>query len=134
HERLLERGREPFDELVRQPADEADGVGHEVTAPVVLEAARRRVERLEQAVLDGHLRAGEGVQERRLADVRVAGERDLRRLRAAALLATGRALPLELVQPPLEQGDAPARQPAVRLELRLAGTARPDAAAPAVAS
>jgi hypothetical protein len=32
-ERLLERGREALDELVRQPADEADGVGDEVAAP-----------------------------------------------------------------------------------------------------
>ena len=48
-ERLLERRREPLDELVRQAADEADGVGDEVAAAVVLEAARRRVERLEEA-------------------------------------------------------------------------------------
>ena len=52
-ERLLERRREALDELVRQAADEADRVGHEVAAAVVLEAARRRVERLEQAVVDG---------------------------------------------------------------------------------
>ena len=51
-ERLLERRREAFDELVRQAADEADGIGHEVAAPVVLEAARGRIERLEQPVLD----------------------------------------------------------------------------------
>ena len=31
-ERLLERRREPLDELVRQPADEADRVGDEVAA------------------------------------------------------------------------------------------------------
>jgi hypothetical protein len=52
-ERLLERRREALDQLVRQAADEADRVGHEVAAPVELEAARRRVERLEQAVVDG---------------------------------------------------------------------------------
>ena len=83
-ERLLERRREALDELVRQPADEADGVGDEVAAALVLEAARRRVERLEEAVLDRDVGAGERVQERRLADVRVAGERDRRRLRARA--------------------------------------------------
>ncbi len=55
-ERLLERRREALDELVRQPADEADGVGDEVAAAVVLEAARRRVERVEELVLDRHLR------------------------------------------------------------------------------
>ena len=81
-ERLFERRREAFDELMRQPADEADGVGHEVAAALVLEAARRRVERLEEAVLDRDLGAGERVQQRRLADVRVAGERDRRRLRS----------------------------------------------------
>ena len=81
-ERLLERRREALDELRRQPPDEADGVGHEVALPDVLEAARRRVERLEEPVLDRHLGAGERVQERRLADVRVAGERDGRRLGA----------------------------------------------------
>ena len=51
-ERLLERRREALDELVWQPPDEADGVGHEVAAPFVLEGARRRVERLEEPVLD----------------------------------------------------------------------------------
>ena len=51
-ERLLERRREALDELMRQAADEADGVGDEVAASVVLEAARRRVERLEEPVAD----------------------------------------------------------------------------------
>ena len=51
-ERLLERRREALDELVGQPADEADGVGDEIAAPVDLEPARGRVERLEQLVLD----------------------------------------------------------------------------------
>ena len=60
--------------------------------PVVLERARRRVERLEEAVLDRDLGAGERVQERRLADVRVAGERDGRRLGARPLLPPRRAL------------------------------------------
>ena len=50
HERLLERGGEPLHQLVRQAADEPDRVGDEVAASVVLEAARGRVERLEQAV------------------------------------------------------------------------------------
>ena len=68
----------------------------------MLEAARRRVERLEQPVLDRDVRAGERVQQRRLADVRVAGERDRRRLACGALLAARRALPLELLQAPLE--------------------------------
>ena len=40
-ERLLERRREALDELMRQAPDEADGVGDEVAAALVLEAARR---------------------------------------------------------------------------------------------
>ena len=37
-ERLLERRGEALDELMRQPADEADRVGDEVAPPFVLEA------------------------------------------------------------------------------------------------
>ena len=89
-ERLLERRGEALDELMRQPPDEADGVGDEVAAAVVLEAARRRVERLEEPVADRDVGVGERVQQRRLARVRVAGERDGGRLGAAALLAADR--------------------------------------------
>jgi hypothetical protein len=56
-ERLLERGREALDELVRQAADEADRVGDEVAPPVVLESSRRRVE--------GSRRGGRGRRPRR---------------------------------------------------------------------
>ena len=78
-ERLLQRRGEALDELGRQAADETDRVRDEIPLAVVLEGARRRIQRLEQAVLDAHLGAGESVQKRRLADVRVAGERDARR-------------------------------------------------------
>ena len=56
-ERLLQRRREALDELRRQLADEADGIGDEIALALVLEAPRRRVERLEEPVLDAHLRA-----------------------------------------------------------------------------
>ena len=126
-ERLLERRREALDELRRQAPDEADGVGDEVALAVVLEAARRRVERLEEPVLDRDLGAGERVQERRLADVRVAGERDDRRpLRAAALRRRPRCLPSSRRRRRRSVIAAP-REPAVGLELRLAGAARADA-------
>ena len=55
-ERLLQRRGEPLDELRRQAADEADGVGDEVALAVVLEAARGRIERLEEPVLDADRR------------------------------------------------------------------------------
>ena len=80
-QRLFQCGREALDELVRQPADEADGVGQEVPPALVLERPGGRVERLEEAVVDRRLCARERVQQRRLADVGVAGEGDGRRLR-----------------------------------------------------
>ena len=49
-ERLLERGREGLDQLVRQLADEADRVGEQVAAPRDLERAGGRVERVEEPV------------------------------------------------------------------------------------
>ena len=54
---LFERRTERLDELVRQTAHEADGVGeqHGLAAGQV-QAARRRVERREQLVLDEHAR------------------------------------------------------------------------------
>ncbi len=131
-ERLLERRGEALDELCRQTADEADGVGDEVAAAVVLEAARRRVECLEEPVVDGDSRVGEGVEERRLAGVRVPGERDGRRLAAAALLAAHVALAAETLEAFLQERDAAPREAAVGLELGLAGAAGADAAAEAL--
>ena len=58
-ERLLERGREGLDQLVRQLADEADRVGEQVLAAGDLERARGRVERVEEALAHAHLGAGE---------------------------------------------------------------------------
>ena len=97
-QRLFQGRRETLDQLMGQPADEADGVGHEVAAPIGFEPAGRRVERLEEPVLDRDVGAGEGVQERRLADVRVPGEGDRRRLGALPLLAPRRALALDRLQ------------------------------------
>ena len=131
-ERLLERRREALDELGRQASDEADGVGDEVPLAVVVEAARRRVERLEEAVLDRDVGARQRVEQGRLADVRVPGERDRRHLRPLALLASNAALRLERLEPGAEHGDAVAGHPAVALELRLTGAARADAATEAL--
>ena len=96
---LLEGRREPFDKLCRQASDEPDGVGDEVAPAVVLEASRRRIERLEEAVLDRDLGAGERIQQRRLADVRVAGESNGRRCIAPPFLPLGCALLLHILQP-----------------------------------
>ena len=89
--RLVQRRGERVDDLVGQLADEADGVGQQVRAAVDAQLARRRVERVEEAVADADLGAGQAVEQRRLAGVRVAGERDLRQVRALALGAHRRA-------------------------------------------
>src|SRR3954465_14267830 len=130
-EGLLQRRGEALHELVRQTADEADGVGDEVAAALLLEAASDRVERLEQAVADGDPGVGQRVEERRLAGVRVAGERNGRRLRAPPLAAPDVALTAELLESLAQLGHAAAREAPVGLELRLAGAARADTAAEA---
>ena len=89
-EGLFERRREALHELGGQAADEADGVGHEIAPSVVFERARRRVERFEQPVVDGDVCVGQRVQQRRLADVRVAGQCDRRHLASADVPCGGR--------------------------------------------
>ena len=126
--RLLQRGGERVHELMRELADEADGVGHQERAAVQAQRARRRVQRVEQAVADADLGAGQRVEQRRLAGVRVAGERDVGQVRALALGALGRARGLHLLQAALEDRDPVAREAAVGLDLGLARAARADAA------
>ena len=128
-ERLLERRREGLDQAVRQLPDEPDRVRDDVGASEVVEGARRRVERVEEAVGGRDLGAGERVQQRRLADVRVAGERDRGQRVALAPLAQRRRVCPHALEAPLEQGDAVAGEPAVGLELGLARASCADAAA-----
>ena len=97
-------------------------------AAVQLQRARRRVQRVEQAVADADLGAGQRVEQRRLAGVGVAGQRDARQVRALALGALGGARGLDLVQAAAQDRDAVARQPAVGLDLRLARASGADAA------
>src|SRR5262249_6915833 len=125
-ERLLERRGEALHQLVRQAADEADSVGDEVAPSLLLEAAGRWIERLEQPVRTGAPRVGECIEECRLPGVRVPGERDGRRLRATPLLAANVALAAQLPQPLAQERDPAARKPPVRLELRFAWAAGPD--------
>jgi hypothetical protein len=75
-QRLLERRGERVDELVGQLSDEADRVREQVGATADLERPRRRVECVEEPLRDAHVRARQRVQQRRLARVRVSGQRD----------------------------------------------------------
>ncbi len=124
--RLLERRGEPLHQLVGKAPDETDRVRDEVAAPVVLETSRRRVERLEETVVHGHLCTGQRVEQGRLADVRVPGERHGRSLRLLPRLAPGRTLLAQLLEAALQHRDPPSREPTVGLQLALSGAAGPD--------
>ena len=126
---LLERGCEALDELRGQAPDEADRVRDEIAPAVVLEGARRRIERFEEPVVDGDVRIGQRVEQRRLADVRVAGERDRRRFAALPFLPAHVALLAQIHQSPAQERDASPGDAAVGLELRLTGAARADSCA-----
>ena len=121
--RLLQRRAERVDELVGQLADEADGVGQQVRAIVEPREARGRIERVEQPVADADVvLAREGVQQRGLACVRVAGERDLGHAGPLALGAHRRARALHLGELAAQRRDAVAGEAAVRLDLGLTGS------------
>ena len=125
---LLERRLEGLDQLVGQLLDEADRVGQQVVAAGELEAARGRVEGVEEPVPDADLGAGERVEQRRLAGVGVAGEGDARQRGALAPGPHHAAVALEPRQAPAQRGDAVAGQAAVGLDLALARAPGADAA------
>jgi hypothetical protein len=126
---LLERGPERVDELMRKLADEADRVADEIGAATDVELACGRVEGLEQPVADDDLAAAERVQQRRLAGVRVSGERHLRKMGAIALGALRGTGLLDAFEPPSQRRDPVTREPPVGLDLRLTRAAGCEAAA-----
>src|SRR5690606_13763839 len=87
-----------------------------------------RIEGREELVLRLEARPRQRVEQRRLARVRVADERDGGQLRAKPFLAAGLALALHALEPLLQHADALAEQPAVGLELRLTRAPQADAA------
>ena len=72
-ENLLERCVECLDHPERHPVDEADRVREQDPLPRASEAPRRRREGGEHAVVHEDTFIGQGVQQRRLARVRVPG-------------------------------------------------------------
>ena len=127
----LERALERLDEPVGQAPDEADGVGEQHRfAAGERQAAGRRVERGEQAVLREHAGVGQGVEQRRLPGVGVADDRHRGEAAALALLALQVAGAVELLEVAIELADPAQDPPAIDLEPRLAATeAHADAAA-----
>ena len=113
-------------QLVRQVAHEADGVGQHHVAAGQGDPAHGGVEGGEQLVGGVGVGAGQGVEQRRLAGVGVAHQGHARQLAAHAGAAHLGALHVHLRQPGLELLDALLQQPAVGLELGLAGAAQAD--------
>ena len=122
---LLERGLERGDQRVRQVADEPDGVREQdVPAPAEPPAPGPGVERGEELVLDQDAGVGQGVHQRALAGVGVADQRDGRHVAPAGDLAL--LAGLDLAELRLQVLDPLGDEPAVLLELLLAGPADAD--------
>ena len=127
---LLQRRAERLDQVVRQVPHEADGVCEGVDARVArLGAPCRRVERRKEGVLDEHARAGQPVQQRRLARVGVADDGNRRHLVAATLGPLALAGGVHLSEPAPQLRDPGVDAAAVGLDLRLARAASADARA-----
>ena len=127
---LLERGAEGVDEVVRQLVDEADRIGHDDgTARGKRHLAARRVEGGEEHVGGVDVRIGQGVEERALAGVGIANERDGRDLVAVPVAGGRGSLALHLVEVGANLLDLLADEASVRLELALARAPGADAAA-----
>ena len=119
---LLKRRLEGVDELMRQLADEADRVGdHNVERVGDGQQPGGGVERIEQAVIRRNVRAGEGVEQRRFARVRIADDGNDRDLILHPTLALRAAHAAHLVQILLELVDLAVDVAAVGLELRFTG-------------
>jgi hypothetical protein len=129
---LLERCAESVDELVGQLADEPDRVGQQVRPASQAQGPDRRIEGVEQAVAHTDIRAGEHVQERRLAGVGVAHERNRRQRCALALGTLHGARALDVLQTAAQGRDPVTRQAAVGLDLGLPWAPRADATAEAL--
>ena len=94
-----------------------------------VDAPNRRIERGEGLIGDKHVAARKRIEQRRLADVGVADQRDQRfAMRCAAPRA---ALTRDVFELAPQNADAALDAAAVDLEFGFAGTARADAAAQA---
>jgi hypothetical protein len=85
---------------VGEITDEAHGIGQHDRGPVrQADTPQGRIERGKQLVGDQHTRAGQPVEQGRLAGVCIANERNGRNLGLAAHLSGGTALPGNAPEP-----------------------------------
>ena len=121
--------RNAANKILRQIADESHGVGDDHLALFgKSKAPRARVERGEELVFGEHVGIGERVEERALAGVGVAHDRDHRHVESAAPAATLLALLGQRLELRFEVRQALACPPATDFELRFTGAAPADTA------
>ena len=124
---LVEGALEAFDQVVGQLANESDRVGKQhLPVGAQLNMPRGGVERGEETVFGKHVGIGQYIHQGGLARVRIPDQRDAGK--PCAPLALDGALPVDLFQPLLEDGDPVPDEPAVSLDLRFSRSLRADAA------
>ena len=121
---LFQRRAKGRDKMGRQVGDKTDGIREDcLSARWQIEAPHRRVERREQQVFSGDLRARQAIEQRRLPGIRIPDQRNDRVGNAPTRLAMQRAGTFDLIQLPAQPGNALADQPAVDFELALTRSA-----------
>ena len=118
---LIQGRFERFDKMMRELADETDGVGEQERQIVDSDLADGSVERGEEFVLGKDVGFAHEVHERGFADVGISDECDTHHL--AAVLALGSHLTVDALEVFAKQSDAVVDDSAVSLNLRLTRTA-----------
>ena len=124
---FLQRGLERLHQLMGQFADKPHRIGdHHIQRIADRQQAGGSVQRIEQPVVGGDTRAGDGVEQRGLARVGVAHDGHHGDLVFHPALPLGAPHAAHLLQLCLQLVDFPMDVPPVRLQLRLAGTLGAD--------
>ena len=128
---LFQRRLKRLHQLMGQFADKSNGIadrhGQRITDD---QAAGRGVQRIKEAVVRGNARAGQTVQKRGLARVRIAHNGHNRNFPLLPPVPLGTPHPAHVLQIRFQLVDFPADMAAVRLQLRFAGAFGTDRAAP----